>query len=349
VWRFFGSALLFGVTALAVVACGSKTDHPASGGGNEWTPAGTGGSGGVPAAASDFDPNRVHLWGALPQSVCPRGAITELDRPTTYTTGFECNATSPFLRGTRLLYQDPDRGNGVFEFVADGVSSADPAQYAYPKSPGANDIPVATPCPVENGTSKGPVSFVVGPTGRMLYACFETLRGNANHWYDDTGLEVFSHASYDIIALGTGNLALLAITATNEVWGTVPLAAPVRVPAVGWSNLGPAFAFRSSANGFHVVVFPKGATQMELWEIDVDDQAKRIGQYPVAKFDDKAYGVLTAFDVFYSYANLNGGDGGLGQANVTGVNRRTIVGENLIAYDQTSNPVQSPSRMFTGP
>jgi hypothetical protein len=291
----------------------------------------------------------VHVWGALAQATCPRGAVTELDRPKTYTVGFECNAKTPFLRGTKLLYQDPDRQNGVFQFVADAVSSADPAQYAYPQNPGANDIAVPTPCPVENGASKGPVSFVAGPTGQLLYACFETLRGNANHWYDATGKEVFSHAAYDIIAVGNGNLALLGLTGAKEVWGTVPLVDPVRVPAVGWSNLGPVFAFRSSPNGFHVVVFPATATGMELWEIDVDDQAKKIGEYPVSKFDNKSYGVLTPFDVFYSYANLNGvdiiGSGG----DTTGINRRTTVGENLIAYDQTGNPVQSPSRLFTGP
>jgi hypothetical protein len=326
-------------------ACGSEAHPPPVGA--EYVAAGDASS----AASSQFDPRSVHVWGTIRQGACPGGAIAEVNRPAAYTVGFECNATRPFLSGRTLLYQDPDRGNGVFEFVADDFAQADPTQYTYPANPGANDIQLPTPCPVENGTATGPVSFVVGPTGRVLHACFETLRGNINHWYDQHGTEVFYNNYYDIIALGEGDLVLLSPNGTTQAWAALDLsksAVPVlgwRVPAVGWSTLGSVYAVRSNPNGFHIVVLPQGATAMELWEIDLTDQAAKIGEYPVSDFDNISFGVLGPDDAFYSYANLNGAN----QGEVTAINRRTVSGRNTVAYNQAGNPVQLPARMFTGP
>jgi hypothetical protein len=155
-----------------------------------------------------FDPSAVHVWGQLPTTTCLRGAITEFDKPETYAVGFECRARSPYLRGTKLVYQDPDRNNQLYEFFVDDVTTATPAKYTYPKTPGANDRLISTPCPVEFGKSKGPAGFVVGPTGRLIYGCYEVLRGYAIHWYED-GKEVLPNQTHAIVALGYDDLVLL--------------------------------------------------------------------------------------------------------------------------------------------
>jgi len=88
---------------------------------------------------------------------------------------------------------------------------------------------------------------------------------------------------------------------------------------------------------------------MELWEIDANDQAARLGDYPVSEFDNTSYGVLGPDDAFYSYANLDGVDIIANPGEVTAINRRVVNGRSTVVYSEAGNPVQRPAKLFTGP
>jgi hypothetical protein len=316
---------------------GSVGGTPTGGSGGSGGSGGGGGSN-LPLSASMFDHSKIFMWGTLDEIECNRDAVAWINAPNTYTVGFECYGYNPYLRSGHLLYQDSERGNGVFEFVADDVQSGPPGSYVYPASPQKNDIPIATPgCPPPaTGKTGGPLDYLVGPTGRMIHACSGTA--GVWVWYDEKGIKLRDEMDGVLVyALGNGDVVLTSRGVMSLSDGIIH---DPKLPSDMSSTI---YAVRAYSTGFHVVLMHDFTITLELWELTDGGTSVKVGAYPASPVKNNGPGVLGPDDAFYNIAD----DG----TSTDVIVRRTIGGAAEIVYTEASDPNVrlDSSVLFTGP
>jgi hypothetical protein len=272
---------------LISVGC-SASDHPAvfmidtGGGGGDGVDPGNGDTGdtndaGAPATTGNGSTGTTGVIGGTPGGVgvgTGTGTGTGISTAVDVVAPLASNATSygvapvaaPFqyqygfaglpqiaLKGSQILYSTRDFGSPQLRiFVPDnaGTSAADTI---------ANDIVVATP-----PCSDGPLDFLTGPDGRLIYQC-------EGGWYE-AGKLIYSGGA-PLNRLGYKNLAL---TFENMNAYVMNLTDGVLHEITGIDLY---LTARASTSGFH---FVSNGASYSLVAVDATGTGKTLGKFPAA-------------------------------------------------------------------
>ena len=308
---------------------------PPSGGGKSGaTDDGSGATGGVegeqtptkpvvtpPVTSSDFDPDKVYLFGTLKEAVTYY-ALAQVETPNSYVLGFDSSERGYSLNADGLYYTN---GEHVYRFVTDAALSLPLKDVTYPANPAANDVVVDTPrC--ELGAQSG---FVLGSTGRLIYRCLDV---GTTHVTDYEGTDpVFDGDAYcSLVAVGANDLALCSYGDSTQVFNLTRSSEIIPVTPVTRYLL----AHRAHGDGFWVV---EATSPRALWQVNADGSAEKLGEYP-----EKPEGYFTGYG-----STALAADGALYEiskhfeGNKSGADvviRFTIEGAADIVYDENDNP-----------
>ncbi|MGK3999935.1 hypothetical protein [Sorangium sp. So ce1024] len=298
-------------------------------------------SGASAAVTGDvLDPDQVYLAGTLLEGACGRDALAHWSSPESAVVGFHCHVDerSARIRPTdgRLLYTNvfedllrefhcddcPFRGNG------------------YPDAPLDNDPVLLTPrCADGLAPSDG---FLVSPAGAVLYRC----RSDTATWYDERGRVAYANPEDPLLHLGHGDLALAARS-------VVHLATSTSTPITGLPEGRLLHTVRARAPDRFLLVLEAerpaedGGSQ-ELWEVDGDGAAARLGAFPPLPAGAVHVSAYTSkLDGCGALLQFGGGPGLLEDIIV----RRDIGGASEVVYTEAIEPLVKihVSALVTGP
>jgi hypothetical protein len=237
--------------------------------GSSSSTAGKGGGGDPTPGSGKFDPDEVYfatiLWCGSCSAADPHKYLaSNVSSPDDYVYGF-WDEWPGQLRGSDLVYL---HDNQVVEFVPDVIEPQS-------GSPKANDEVVDE---LDCGTE--PVGFFeVTRGGRMLYTCGEQYEV----WYED-GKQIYE-GDYRIREFVTDDLALavrLDVANPEADYSLLRLSTGEATPLVdlpqgieGW------VATRGVGDGFHLVIQLKYNEPCELWNVNADGSAEKLGTYPL--------------------------------------------------------------------
>ncbi|KYF96700.1 hypothetical protein BE17_31850 [Sorangium cellulosum] len=287
-----------------------------------------------------LDPAQVYLAGTLSEGSCGRDALTHWSSPGSAVVGFDCSVDerSARIRSTdgRLLYTN------VFEDLLREFRCDDcPFRGGdYPAAPLDNDTVLRTP-PCTQGLD--PLSgFLVSPAGAVLHRC----RSDAATWYDESGRVAYADPEDPLLHLGYGDLALAARS-------VVRLATSASLPIAGLPEDRLLHTVRARAPDSFLLVLESehptddGGSQ-ELWEVDGDGAATRLGAFPPLPAGAMQVSAYTSkLDGCGALLQFGGGPGVLEDVIV----RRHIDGASEVVYTEATAPLVKihVSALVTGP
>ncbi|WP_438005454.1 hypothetical protein WME89_43135 [Sorangium sp. So ce321] len=287
-----------------------------------------------------LDPAQVYLAGTLSEGSCGWDAVAHWSSVESAVVGFDCRVDerNARIRPTdgRLLYTN------VFEDLLREFRCDDCPFRGddYPAAPLDNDTVLRTP-PCAQGLD--PLSgFLVSPAGAVLHRC----RSDAATWYDESGRVAYADREDPLLHLGHGDLALAARS-------VVRLATSASLPIAGLPEGRLLHTVRARAPGSFLLVLESehpaddGSSQ-ELWEVDGDGIATRLGAFPPLPAGAMQVSAYTSkLDGCGALLQFGGGLGVLEDVIV----RRHIDGASEVVYTEATDPLVKihVSALVTGP
>ncbi|WP_437632017.1 hypothetical protein [Sorangium sp. So ce854] len=298
-------------------------------------------SGASAAVTGDvLDPDQVYLAGTLLEGACGRDAVAHWSSPDSAVVGFHCHVDerSARIRPTdgRLLYTNVFE-DLLREFHCDDCPSRG---NAYPEAPLDNDPVLPTPRCADGLAPRD--GFLVSPTGAVLYRC----SSDTATWYDERGRVAHADPEDPLLHLGHGDLALAARS-------VVHLATSTSTPITGLPGGRLLHTVRARApDRFLLVLEAERPTEdggsQELWEVDGDGVAARLGAFPPLPAGAVHVSASTSkLDGCGALLQFGGGIGLLEDVIV----RRDIGGASEVVYTEATEPLVKihVSALVTGP
>lgn len=274
---------------------------------------GTTSGNGAQGGSGPLAPQALYLVGSLKEGSCNYGALTAVSTPEDYLVGVPCMASAFAVRDDTLLFlaDGPDYKD-IWEFNPDpkGASlSSYPANVLY------NDGELKITC----GAGLEPVTFLVSPSGHLIYYCYTT------GWHEEDGKPVYNGDEM-LLALGDDDVALTA----NGIMNLKDVAT-VAVPDI---NNG--LPVRAHGSTFHVVV--QGADALELWSVDAGGTRTKLGDYAPPPPDLNR--PSTTLQFLANDDSLVQSAGDPKDTTIDVLYRRTIDGVSEVIYTEADEPVK---------